>query len=326
MDCDYVMSVRGVRDSTFSTQIGSTRYLAVPLGDEPRPAHAIPAGAWFQRVQQAGEWSNDRGEPRGDILFVVHGYDMSEQEVIDRHRRLVRTLAALPRPFRGVVVSFDWPTENSALAYLADRHKARQTALRLVTDGIRPFSARQLPDCPVNLHLLGHSTGAYVIREAFDDADDMQLQNAAWNVSQICLIAADISSRSLAAGNPEGASLYTHCQRLTNYFSRHDNALDLSNVKRVGLAPRAGRTGLPRERPPQAVDVDCSEYFRQLLNNPALQRQDQPEGFVGERSHSWYFGNVPFTRDLFATLIGTDRDSIATRAVDADGRLRLAPA
>jgi esterase/lipase superfamily enzyme len=325
MSFDYVMSVRSVRGDRFGSNVGNTHYLAVPADAEPRPTQAIAAGAWFRAVQQAGEWRNERDEPRGDILFVVHGYQMSELEVIDRHRRLVRALAAAPRPFRGVVVSFDWPTLNCTLAYLADRHRAKLSALRLVTDGIRPLSARQLPDCAINVHLLGHSTGAYVIREAFDDADDMQLKNAAWNVSQICLIGADISARSLASGNPESASLYTHCQRLTNYHSRHDSALDLSNVKRVGLAPRAGRSGLPVERPAKAVDVDCSDYYRQLQANPALQRQDQPDGFTGERSHSWYFGNLPFARDLFATLIGTDRNSVATRAVDADGQLRLAP-
>lgn len=320
-----MICVRDTHGEDFGNRLGRTHHLAVPDGAEPRPAHALAPGAWFRRVLQAAEWRNEGNERRGDILFVVHGYHLSERETIDRHRRLVRTLGALPRPFRGVVVSFDWPTRNLALAYLADRHQAKLSALRLVTHGIRPLSARQLPDCPINVHLLGHSTGAYLIREAFDDADDMQLENAAWNVSQIVLVAADISAQSLADGHPHSASLYNHCQRLTNYHSRLDSALDLSNVKRLGLAPRAGRIGLPPVHPSRAVDVDCSDYYRLLRNTPALQRQDQPEGFIGTRSHSWYFGNVPFTRDLFSVLVGVDRNSIATRAIDADGRLRLAP-
>lgn len=325
MSFDYMISVRTVHGDAFGASVGSVHYLAVPAGAEPRPAHAIAAGAWLRRVQRAGEWRNEQGEARGDILFLVHGYHLSEREIIDRHRRLARALAMLPQPFRGVVVSFDWPTQNCALAYLPDRHRAKLSALRLVTHGIRPLSARQSPDCAINVHLLGHSTGAYLIREAFDDADDMQLKNAAWNVSQVILVAADISARSLADGNPEGASLYTHCQRLTNYHSRHDSALDLSNVKRVGLAPRAGRAGLPAKHPDSAVDVDCSDYYRQLQASPEMQRRDQPEGFTGTRSHSWYFGNLAFTRDLFAALVGVDRHSIATRATDPDGRLRLSP-
>jgi len=324
MPFDYVMCVRNAGSDGFGVHVGRTRYLAVPAGAQPLPTHAIAAGTWFRRVRQAGEWRNDRNEPRGDILFVVHGYNMTEEEVIDRHRRLVRALAAQPQPFRGVVVSFDWPTQGSALAYMPDRHKAKASALRLVTDGIRPLSMRQLPDCSMNLHLLGHSTGAYVLREAFDDADDMQLRNAAWNVSQICLVAADISSQSLASGNPEGAALYTHCQRLTNYYSRHDSALDLSNAKRVGLAPRAGRRGLAANVPDKAVDIDCSDYYRRLQAEPALQKKDQPEGFSGVHSHSWYFGNLAFTRDLYSTLTGTDRAGMTTRMKDADGGLQLA--
>lgn len=79
--------------------------------------------------------------------------------------------------------------------YLEDHHDAKQTALQLVTDGITLLSAEQGPDCTINVHLLGHSTGAYVIREACDDADDAQLLNSSWLVSQIALIGGDVSFR-----------------------------------------------------------------------------------------------------------------------------------
>jgi hypothetical protein len=40
-------------------------------------------------------------------------------------------------------------------------------------------------------------------------------------------------------------------------------------------------------------------------------------------THSWYFGNKIFTRDLFYTLIGTDRYSMPTRSVDGEGKTVL---
>lgn len=317
----WVMSVRAVKDEQFIAEPGETRYLEVPDGMDPLPAHAIPQAQWIAAVQKAAAWKNDQGEQRGDLLFSIHGYNMSEKEVIERHRRLASGLQDCG--FKGVVVSFDWPSDNKALAYLPDRHNAKVTALQLMTDGIAVLASAQQPNCTINIHVLGHSTGAYVLREAFDDADDSQLQNNAWNVSQLILAAGDVSAASMVAGDPGAASVYRHCVRLTNYSSRHDQALDISNIKRVGVAPRVGRIGLPDGAPAKAVDVDCSTYYNTLTSDPAILAQDEPDGIVGMQSHSWYFGNKIFTRDLFYTLIGTDRQTIDTRTMKAEGRFIL---
>lgn len=318
---DFVMSVRAVDGSAFAAEIGATRYLLVPSPETPGPQHAVEPKDWFDAVVRAGTWKNDRGEPRGDILFTVHGYNMSEAEVIDRHRALRGGLEALG--FKGVVVSFDWPSDDKALAYLPDRHKAKQTAMQLVSDGIAHLSRRQTPDCTVNLHALGHSTGAYVIREAFDDADDTAVYNAGWSVSQVIFAAGDVSSDCMGADNSGTLSLYRHCTRLTNYYSRHDAALDLSNAKRLGTAPRAGRVGLPAGAPASAVDIDCTGYYELLDSDPNVLGQDQDGPIRGMPSHSWYFGNRMFNMDLFATLIGKDRTVIPTREVGPGGEKRL---
>ncbi|MBK8965055.1 MAG: alpha/beta hydrolase [Candidatus Competibacteraceae bacterium] len=113
----------------------------------------------------------------------------------------------------------------------------------------------------------GHSTGAYVVREAFDDADDKELPNMSWAVSQIIFAAGDVSAASMATGNGDSESLYRHCVRLTNYSSRYDQALDLSNVKRLGVSPRVGRVGLPGNAPPRAVNVDCTAYYAKLADD-----------------------------------------------------------
>ena len=321
-DVDYVMSVRAVRNGAFVADVGPTRFLAVPVGSYPAPDQSMAASAWCKAVQTAGEWKNDKGEARGDILFIVHGYNMSEQEIMDRHRRIKTDLATLK--FKGVIVSFDWPCSNSALAYLADRHRAKETALRLVDDGIRQLSARQTPDCAVNIHLLAHSTGAYVIREAFDDADDTELKQSSWLVSQVMFAAGDVSAGSMSDGNPGAVSVYNHCLRLTNYSNQHDIVLDISNVKRIGVAPRVGRIGLPGDAPLKAVNVDCTEYYALLDSDATVEQADEPLGRPGTASHSWYFGNAIFTRDVFETLIGLENNQRSTRIRGSDGRLHLA--
>lgn len=319
---DYVLSVRAVRSGAFVAEVGPSKFLAVPPDQSPAPSQAITQAAWYKAVRAAAAWQNDRGEPRGDLLFFVHGYNMSADEAIDRHRRLKADLLALG--FKGVVVSFDWPSDDKTLAYLPDRHRAKETAFRLVSDGIAYLSAQQTPSCTLNVHVLGHSTGAYVIREAFDDADDSELPSAGWTVSQVLFAAGDVSAASMAAGDGDSESLYRHCIRLTNYSSRHDQALDLSNVKRLGVSPRVGRVGLPGNAPPRAVNVDCTAYYEKLADaGSGVAAQDQPGGFVGIPSHSWYFGNRTFARDLFGALIGEDRTVIPTRQVLPDGRIAL---
>ena len=83
-----------------------------------------------------------------------------------------------------------------------------------------------------------------------------------WTVSQIAFISGDISSSSMEAGDSETESIYRHCLRLTNYSNTHDEVLQISNVKRIGVAPRVGRVGLPDLAPPQALNVDCSVYYQ----------------------------------------------------------------
>lgn len=319
----FVMCARAVRRGTFIAEPGPTRYLQVPEGQLPAPAHARPAGAWFKQLRSAATWGRDARDParaRGDLLVFVHGYNNDQAMVLARHDRLRADLAAAG--FKGELLTFDWPSANMALNYVEDRHDAKRTALQLVRDGIAPLAARQAPDCTVNVHLLGHSTGAYVIREAFDDADDARLANNGWTVSQIALIGADVSSASLAEGNSASESLYRHCARLTNYSNAGDAVLKLSNAKRLGMAPRAGRVGLPADAPAGAVEVDCSGYFARLLADPQVRATDQAAE-LGAFDHSWHIGNRVFTRDLFETLKGDlDRGLLPTRAQEG-GRLIL---
>jgi hypothetical protein len=112
-----------------------------------------------------------------------------------------------------------------------------------------------------------------------------------------------VSATSLAAGNPFSESLYRHAYRVTNYYNRLDDALQVSNLKRVGLSPRVGRVGLPANQPAKAVDVDCTARY---------------EAWTGPRpsfaSHTFYFDDPLFYTDLAATLLGrVDRAAMPTR-------------
>jgi esterase/lipase superfamily enzyme len=325
MSADLVVCVRNVtRDrrgrKVYGSEPGPTHYLGLTTG-----ADSLPDPEDATQRMTATEWASaaidasGRREPTeqdpdghpGDILVFVHGYNNSQADVMQRHRMLRQTLAQAS--YAGAVVTFDWPSANKPLNYLEDRDDAEATAKRLRDHLIKLLCGQQARGCTVNVHLLCHSTGAYVIRHAFYDADKSdRLRNQPWRVSQIALIGADVSQRSMRESDPRSKSIYRHCARLTNYQNPYDGVLKLSNTKRIGLAPRAGRVGLPDGASPKAVDVDCGQHFRQLDRSQA--------NYTGSWSHSWHIGDPVFTRDLSYVLAGDiDRRSIPTRARTDDG-------
>ncbi len=321
---DFYMSARNVnsgRRPQFGDEPGSTQYLIVPdQQNSPNPGLAVQQDQWVKELFQvlsarAVVGENDRRE--GHLLFFVHGYKNSPESVLRRHRTLQAGLNALNFP--GVVVSFDWPSGDLTLGYLEDRHDGKQAAFQLVKDGIALMIANQQPTCWINVHVLAHSMGAFVLREAFDDAEDFggEIGQANWSVSQIALIGADVSRGNFELGNSKTRALFNHCRRLTNYSNKHDKALLVSNVKRIGIAPRVGRVALPDTTDPKAVNVDCSDYWESRNNNGGFANTQ------GEVSHSWHFGDPKFQADLAETLLGNDREVISTRDQIRDGRFRI---
>jgi esterase/lipase superfamily enzyme len=298
----YWISVRQVQgdDFTATPDLGSTRYLRVPDGEIPKPQHQIAASQWVKEILASFPASKDG--PTGDILFFIHGYNNSICDVDRRHMLIQAGLTT--NNFKCLVVSFDWPSGTDPLAYLPDRDKARLTAIRIVNAGVKLFvKAQQGQKCDINVHVLGHSTGAFAIREAFDHADDGQTAATNWTAGQLVFIAGDVSAKSFSTNDPETESTYRHCYRLTNYCNGYDEVLQVSNVKRVGLSPRVGRVGLPADAPEKAANVDCSDYYHRTYPSAGL-----------TQSHSWYFEDATFHKDLAITLIGAiDRYRIPTR-------------
>lgn len=311
---DFIMTVRAQRDDkTYGGDVAQDAgFLEVlPGATDFSGSDEIKRDDWYSKVIAGAQWTNAQQRPRGDIVFVIHGYNISTASTLERHGLIRRDLEALG--FKGIIVSFDWPSEDSAISYWADRHAAKLTAFKLVDEGIMELSRRQTPSCPINIHIICHSTGAFVLREAFDDAEDSALPDASWTVSQIVFMAGDVSATSMSGSDGVAEATYRHCARLTNYSNRFDEALGISDVKRIGTSPRVGRIGLPDDAPAKAVNVDCASYYDLLTTNTAIEAADSPTGLIGVKSHSWFFGNKVIASDLFDTLIGTDRVLPATR-------------
>jgi pimeloyl-ACP methyl ester carboxylesterase len=315
-DAEYMICVREAGEGgTFSNRPGPVLYLRFPGNRNPKPGDEIDVNQWIAEVvARSGRREAVKDPayavPDGDIIVFIHGFNNSQAEVMARHRQLQIDLNA--RGFKGIVISFDWPCGQSVFNYLEDRSLAVKTALLLVSDCITKFAEQQRQGCDVNVHLLAHSTGAHVVREAFSQADDNQtIGRQNWMVSQVAFIAADVSSGSMSASDARTKSLYLHCARLTNYYNGHDAVLQVSNGKRLGLAPRAGRKGIPHDSPDKAVDVDCTEYF--------MARKEGDFPVLGAYSHSWFIGDPVWSKDFYLTIMGKiDRNYFPTRILIAD--------
>lgn len=316
----FILCARSIKKGAFTSEPGKTSFLIVPDNAGPGPEHAVKKEIWIKELRKAAVWGDSANPGRGDILVFIHGYNNDQKVMMKRHEQLQKDLTGAG--YKGAVMSFDWPSNDIGINYLEDRHDAKITAMQLVTDGISALSSEQVPGCRINIHLLGHSTGAYVIREAFDDADDANLTNSSWMVSQIVFIGADVSSASMSRDNSSSDSLYRHCARLTNYSNLSDSVLKLSNVKRMGTAPRVGRIGLPQDKPMKAVNVDCSGYFHSLETVDAVRKADQT-AVIGSFCHSWHIGNRRFTGDLLETLKGDVDESAFPGRIGADGFYQL---
>lgn len=322
---NFVISVRNVRKKggrvSFGNEPGTTRYLEVPDGAEPHPEnHKLTQTDWVKSLltrAEAGRYKEEdpkdpvAGYSYGDILIFVHGYNNAIADIMKRHNLLQKRLKE--QGFKGAIVSFDWPSASKTLNYLEDRSDAKATALKLVKDGISILARNQLIQdknrCDIDVHLLGHSTGAYVIREAFYEAGhNRSLSRVNWNVSQIAFIGGDIATKSLSGNDDKSQSLFEHTIRITNYQNPYDSALKISNVKRLGTAPRVGRVGIPDDAHDCVVNVQVGDHWSNL---------DQDDSAAGGNwSHSWHFDDPLFAKDLYLTLQGDiDRHSIPTRTM-----------
>ncbi len=323
---DFIFTVRNIDNNSFSNEPDKTTYLILQENGDyiPDNGNIKTQAEWLQSLineaNQKAKLINRHGIApeqqnalfNADILVFIHGYNNDTCSVIKRHRILRDALQN--KGWQGVVVSFDWPSSDSAALYLDDRKKARLTAMELVKSGISLLAKQQSNNCKINIHALAHSTGAFVIREAFDQADDANLPAADWMLSQLMFISGDISSASMNI-HAKSDAIYNHCTRFTNYQNPNDAVLGISNSKRLGIANRVGRVGLPDNLPSKCVDVNCGDYYKTICEGKDI--------FYG---HSWYFdagNNSTFIDDLYHNILGNvDRNVMDTREL-VGGELKL---
>ena len=152
---------------------------------------------------------------------------------------------------------------------------------------------------------MAHSMGCFIVQQAFTWS--YQDVPPDWHVGQLIFVAADVDATVFSEGNPSAKAFGAHAGRLTAYCNRYDKALLVSNAKRLDLAPRMGRVGLPDDAPEMMCEVNCSDLFDAAY--PSLTAHLDPV-----ETHCFYFDQPVFWQDVVLTLAGgLDRAVIPTR-------------
>lgn len=299
---EFMITLRKVDDED---EVGAPRYLTFEDATGPEQTYDDP-DAWAASILNSFPLvPNPSGNPRrmGDVLFLVHGFNVNHGDARAFHLKCVAALATAG--WVGQVVSYDWPSDGLAFAYIDDRVHARAAASGLVTSAISLLEKTQQTDCSVNVHVLSHSMGGFVVQQAFTWA----YQDVApdWKIGQLIFVAADVDHTVFSAGALSAKMFGQHAGRLTAYCDRYDKALLASNAKRLDLAPRMGRVGLPNDAPPMMCEVDCSDLFERAY-------PDIVDDLSPVTTHCFYFDQPAFWRDVTLTLAGgIDRGVFPTR-------------
>jgi esterase/lipase superfamily enzyme len=298
----YAMTTRSYVDGAFTRKPGVTRYLKVEKIGAGFAVQILPLDTWLAEVLAA---AGGHG-----VLLHVHGFNLEQHETLARHELIAAGLAQ--HGFGGVVVSFDWPTNGALFDYRQDRADAHTVAPQLVLDGIAVLR-KAAPG--IGLDIMAHSMGSLVTRHAFHRVVELGKAGAVdISVGQVLLVAADIAAKSMKIGAKKSAALYAHADRITNYYSRADEVLSLSQWYRLFQAQRLGFEGMPDSVPPGHADVYVQHYYN-------AHKHDWPN--TPSISHNWHFLDAQFYRDAALVLAGHPAATMPTRAPTNEGNQAL---
>lgn len=157
--------------------------------------------------------------------IYIHGYNNNFRDALEELNEIGTNLAKRAK-YDGLVIGFTWPSEGKTLAYIEDRDDARESVTGFV-HLMHLIKEIRMPaeECFVDVSMLAHSMGNYVLREGLDyfwkhvgyPWDDIYF-------TQMLMFAADIAYDSLKSGG-SGQAISSFSHRVTFYYSNYDDVL-----------------------------------------------------------------------------------------------------
>ncbi len=218
---------------------------------------------------------------KANLVVYIHGLGNTFDEAITETAAFGSYLAS-PGEYGGLVIGFDWPSYSMFVAELANYYATTQInwpvkntsgTIRDNINGsvdsfvtvIQDLLGVQVNNNPVNLNLISHSEGNYMLLMGMLG---LQAAKVTSGINNALMLAADISAVVFQSGQ-FGNAITDICKQVTVYYSGADADLVYSDYdffafhnqvypSRLGLI---GPYGYPAENaiPDSVTGIDCSQ-------------------------------------------------------------------
>ena len=250
-----------------------------------------------------------------DTVVFIHGFNVKFKEALKAAAQLKINFKEFRRGRAVNVVLFSWPSDGSAMPYIAyknDRQDARASATAFARSFLKLSAFLKALDpneeCRQKLHLVAHSMGNYVLRNALQEILAMDTGRPPRVFDQVFLMAADEDDDAFEHHH-KLLPLPWIAQRVNLYFNNADLAMDVSDMTK-GNPDRLGADGprLPSQVPAKVSLVDC------------------PPVVHGAVEHSYYVETERVIDDMRQVLAGFPPDQVRGRLYIPDSnRYRIVP-
>jgi len=295
-DFGPVFSPNGLSDLRFGwADVDGDWVGPLNVAEETSDGQVVGSKTLFEAVK------NEMMANQRDTLIFIHGFNTSFRNAL---KAAADFKSKIDRGNPINVVVFTWPSDGQSIpwkSYQSDRHDAETSAYAFarailkLADFLKTGIA-----CGQDLHLLCHSMGSYVTRNAVQAMLKINNNNLPRLFENIIFVAPDEDDDALELENK-----LLPCIHLTKevyvYFNRGDVALKGSDWTK-GNPDRLGSNGprYPLNLANKVTLVDCSEVV------------DNTKGL----GHSYFHENSVVISDLVQVLAGTDDDEIGNRVYD----------
>lgn len=240
---------------------------------------------------------------RCDTLVFIHGFNVSFTGALQAAALLAQGLDVGGTPLN--VVVFSWPSDGSAvpwMSYYSDREDARASGPSIARAFLKfrdfVLALDEQDYCQRRVHLLTHSMGAYVLRQALQALIAKDRDGLTRLFDQILLAAPDEDDDAFE--HDDKLQLLPRIGRqVTVYYNPNDKGLTVSDRTKAN-PDRLGSDG------PRLVDLIPKKVA--LVDCRAVAGAADP--FV---EHSYYVRSQAMTDDMSAVMADTPLEDIPNR-------------
>lgn len=294
--------VANVDDNKIKIQLAPER-----LTPDSSGLRTDPRRSTFGSLRIFGELREEMRRENRDTVIYIHGYNVTFYEGLRAAVDVSRKLAPVNDEHGVNVALFSWPSDGSMapwIAYANDRTDAAASG-PAVARGILKLAdflrgANHEEACRQRLHLVAHSMGNYVLRNALKTIISETSPRVPRLFDQILLVAADEDDDAFEH-DYKLRLLPKLGKRVHVYFNREDMAMSISDVTK-GNPERLGDNGarVPSKLPVKVTQVDCTRVVEGL----------------GE--HWYHVDAEAVVRDIIAVLSGVEPEDVAHRVFRND--------